>query len=178
KLEIADDSRGGVPGVNVTVTGRNGSYPLAFADLPLAVTIVLGDATAGQAGSCGRRSFDANQYPFQAIHAGLVTVGSPPPAKMAVAELKADPLSSSGTLRIRVKNLAGVVRQASVSVVAPEGIEVSTPTEEVKLAAWQERVVSVPIVNRTALVGSRYPVFAEVQYDDEGVHQTVAGQGM
>ncbi len=59
KLEIADDSRGGVPGVNVTVTGRNGSYPLAFVDLPLAVTIVLGDATAGQAGSCGRRSFDA-----------------------------------------------------------------------------------------------------------------------
>src|SRR5881296_2030512 len=72
---------------------------------------------------------DTNQYPFQAIHAGLVTVGSPPPAKMAVAELKADPLSSSGTLRIRVKNLAGVVRQASVSVVAPEGIEVSAPAQ-------------------------------------------------
>src|SRR5437867_9229198 len=121
---------------------------------------------------------DANQYPFQAIHAGLVTVGSPPPAKMAVAELKADPLSSSGTLRIRVKNLAGVVRQASVSVVAPEGIEVSTPTEEVKLAAWEERTVTAPIVNRTALVGSRYPLFAQVQYDEDGVHQTVAGQGM
>ena len=59
KLVITDDSRGGVPGVDVSVTGRNGSYPLAFADLPLAVTILLGDATAGQAGSCGRRSFDA-----------------------------------------------------------------------------------------------------------------------
>ena len=121
---------------------------------------------------------DANQYPFQAVHLGLVTVGSPPPAKVAVSELKADPLSSSGTLSIRVKNLAGVARQASVSVVAPEGIEVTAPTQEVKLAAWEERTVSVPIVNRTALVGSRYPVFAEVQYDDEGVHQTVAGQGM
>src|SRR5437667_7448290 len=121
---------------------------------------------------------DANQYPFQAIHLGLVTVGSPPPARVAVAELKADPLSSSGTLRIRVKNLAGVVRQASVSVVAPEGIEVSTPTEEVKLAALQDRVVTVPIGTPPALLGSRYPVFAEVQYDDEGVHQTVAGQGM
>src|SRR5213593_2447494 len=121
---------------------------------------------------------DANQYPFQAIHVGLVTVGSPPPAKVAVAELKANPLSSSGTLRIRVKNLAGVVRQASVSVVAPEGIEVSAPAQDLRLAAWEERTVSVPIVNRTALVGSRYPVFAEVQYDDEGVHQTVAGQGM
>ena len=121
---------------------------------------------------------DANQYPFQAIHVGLVTVGSPPPAKVAVAELKANPLSSSGTLRIRVKNLAGVVRQASVSVVAPEGIEVSAPAQDLRLAAWEERTVSVPIVNRTALVGSRYPVFAEVQYDDEGVHQAVAGQGI
>src|SRR5213592_638748 len=121
---------------------------------------------------------DANQYPFQAIHAGLVTVGSPPPARVAVAELKADPLSSSGTLRIRVKNLAGVVRQASVSVVAPEGIEVTAPAQDAKLAAWEERTVSVPIVNRTALVGSRYPVFAEVQYDEDGVHQAVIGQGM
>lgn len=59
KLVIADDTRGGVPGVDVRVSGRNGSYPLAFAELPLAVTILLGDATAGQAGSCGRRSFDA-----------------------------------------------------------------------------------------------------------------------
>src|SRR5436309_8590312 len=36
----------------------------------------------------------ANQYPFQAIHVGLVTVGSPPPAKASVSEVKADPLSS------------------------------------------------------------------------------------
>jgi len=121
---------------------------------------------------------DANQYPFQAVHLGLVTVGSPPPAKVAVSELKADPLSSSGTLSIRVKNLAGVARQASVSVVAPEGIEVTAPTQEVKLAAWEERTVTAPIVNRTALVGSRYPLFAQVQYDEDGVHQTVAGQGM
>ncbi len=59
KLEVVDDTRGGVPGVQVKVTGRNGSYPLGFADLPLAVTVLLGDARAGQAGSCGRRSFDA-----------------------------------------------------------------------------------------------------------------------
>src|SRR3989449_7585450 len=113
---------------------------------------------------------DANQYPFQAIHLGLVTLGSPPPAKMAVSEVKADPLSSAGTLRIRVKNLAGVVRQASLSVVTPEGVEVTAPVQDVKLAAWEERTVSVPIVNRTALVGSRYPVFAEVQYDRSEEH--------
>ena len=54
----------------------------------------------------------------------------------------------------------------------------TVPAQDVKLAAWEERTVSVPIVNRTALVGSRYPVFAEVQYDDDGVHQAVVGQGM
>src|SRR6266566_3458520 len=107
-----------------------------------------------------------------------LTVGDSPPAKMTVSELKADPLSSAGTLRIRVKNLAGVVRQASLTLVTPEGIEVTAPVQDVKLAAWEERTVSVPIVNRTALVGSRYPVFAEVQYDDDGVHQAVVGQGM
>src|SRR6266404_6023408 len=121
---------------------------------------------------------DTNQYPFQAIHLGLITVGSPPPARMAVSEVKGDPLSNAGTLLIRLKNLAGVVRQASLSVVTPEGIEVTVPAQDVKLAAWEERTVSVPIVNRTALVGSRYPVFAEVQYDDDGAHQAVVGQGM
>jgi len=101
---------------------------------------------------------DANQYPFQAIHLGLVTVGSPPPAKAAVSEVKADPLSSAGTLRIRLKNLAGVVRQASLTVVTPEGLEVTAPVQDVKLAAWEERTVSVPF--------------------EDGVHQAVAGQGM
>ena len=121
---------------------------------------------------------DANQYPFQAIHVGLVTVGSPPPAKGAVSELKADALANAGPLRIRLKNLGCVVRQTAGTVATPEGIEATTPAVDVKLAAWEERTVSVPIVNRTALAGSRYPVFAQVQYDDEGVHQAVAGQGM
>src|SRR2546428_2525860 len=34
---------------------------------------------------------DTHQYPFQAIHLGLGTVGNSPPAKMTVSELKADP---------------------------------------------------------------------------------------
>src|SRR5438445_9850674 len=72
---------------------------------------------------------DTNQYPFQAIHLGLVTVGNSPPAKMSVSEVKADPLSSAGTLRIRGKNLAGVVRQASLTLVTPEGIEVTAAVQ-------------------------------------------------
>ena len=72
KLAIVDDSGGGVPGVDVRVSGRNGSYPLAFAELPLAVTVLLGDAAAGQAGSCGRRSFDAGSCRSTRGGSGLV----------------------------------------------------------------------------------------------------------
>ncbi|HJQ83796.1 MAG TPA: DUF4215 domain-containing protein [Candidatus Binatia bacterium] len=59
RLEVNDLTRGGLPEVAVSVTGRNGSYAAGVSDLPLALTIVLGDETAGLAGACGRRGFDA-----------------------------------------------------------------------------------------------------------------------
>jgi hypothetical protein len=34
----------------------------------------------------------------------------------------------------------------------------------------------VPLVNRSALAGSRYPVFLAVEYDDGPVHQTVIAE--
>ena len=34
------------------------------------------------------------------------------------------------------------------------------------------------MVNRTALAGSRYPVFVAVEYDDGGMHQSVVAQGI
>jgi hypothetical protein len=121
---------------------------------------------------------DANQYPFQALHVAWVTLGEPPPAKLQVAEVKAEPLARSGSLRVRLKNLAGAARQASVQVVAPEGVEVTHPEQSLPLPAWEEASLSAPLVNRTALAGSRYPVFVTAEYDDEGVHQAVIGQGM
>jgi hypothetical protein len=122
---------------------------------------------------------DANQYPFQALHMGVVTLGSsPPPAKISVSEVKAAPISSSGSLSVRVKNLAGVERKATLTVALPEGLEVAKPIDQVSLAAWEEATVSVPIVNRTALAGSRYPIFAAVEYDEDGVHQAVTAQAV
>ena len=121
---------------------------------------------------------DGNQYPFQALHMASVTLGNPPPAKLSVAEVRGEPLATSGSLRVRLKNLAGTPRQTSVHVVVPEGVEVTQPEQSLSLAAWEEGSLSVPLVNRTALAGSRYPVFITAEYDDDGVHQAVIGQGM
>jgi hypothetical protein len=121
---------------------------------------------------------DANQYPFQALQVGMVVVGSLPPAKLAVPEIKAPGLARSVNVHIRLKNLAGQERKAALAVMVPEGIEVTGAPPAVTLAAWEEKVVSVPLVNRTAREGSRLPIFVTVQFDDGAIHQAVVAQGM
>src|SRR5262245_17769506 len=121
---------------------------------------------------------DQNQYPFQALHVSLITRGNPLPAKIAVTKVDITPLESSATMTIRLKNLAGVERAATVNVFAPEDIEIEGGAPEVKLAAWAEDSVERDITNRTALTGSRYPVFAIVEYDEQGTHHAVVSQGL
>ena len=99
---------------------------------------------------------DANEYPFQALQTQSVVVGNPPPAKVAVPAIKSEDIAGSGTLAVTVKNLTPDTRTAVVDVLVPDGL----------------------ITNRTALVGSRYPVFVSAQYDDGPVHQSVVAQGI
>lgn len=121
---------------------------------------------------------DANQYPFQALHVGLLTIGSPTPARAAVPEVQAGALDTSGSVRIKVKNLAASERKAAVSMIVPDGIEATRPTQEVGLGGWEEKSISLPLLNRTALAGSRYPIFVALQYDEGDMHQTVLSQGV
>ena len=121
---------------------------------------------------------DQNQYPFQALQTQTVLVGNPPPAKIAVPAIKSDDIAGSGTLTLTVKNLTADPHTARVSVFVPEGLEATDPVREVKLEGWKEQVLEVPVTNRTALAGSRYPVFVAVEYDDGSVHQAAVAQGM
>ena len=121
---------------------------------------------------------DQNQYPFQALQTQAILVGNPPPAKIAVPAIKSDDIAGSGTLTLTVKNLTADPHTARVSVFVPEGLEATDPVREVKLEGWKEQVLEVPVTNRTALAGSRYPVFVAVEYDDGSVHQAAVAQGM
>jgi hypothetical protein len=121
---------------------------------------------------------DANGYPFQTLHAAVVSVGDPPPARVVVTAVEAAPLARSGAVRIRVKNLATVPRQPMVMVLVPEGLEVKEPVPPVPLEPWQEKDVEAEILNRAALPGSRYPVFVIAEYDEEGAHHAVVAHGM
>jgi hypothetical protein len=121
---------------------------------------------------------DQNQYPFQALFAQALVVGNPPAAKVAVPAITNTDIAGEGTLNVTVKNLTPDPRTATVTVLVPEGLEATSPSRTVDLAGWKDDTLRVRVVNRTALVGSRYPVFVTVEYDDGGVHQAVVAQGM
>jgi hypothetical protein len=121
---------------------------------------------------------DQNQYPFQALQTQTILVGSPPPAKVVVPTIKSGDIAGSGTLTLTVKNLTADPRTARVSVFVPEGLEATDPVREVKLDAWKEQNLTIPIMNRTALGGSRYPVFVVAEYDDGAVHESAVAQGI
>jgi hypothetical protein len=121
---------------------------------------------------------DANQYPFQALQTQTVVIGNPPPAKMAVPTITAEDVAGTGTLALTVKNLTPDTRTAAVRVLVPEGLEVTDGSRKVTLEGWKEEHITVPVTNRTALIGSRYPVFVSAEYDDGPVHQAVVAQGI
>src|SRR5262249_35041751 len=115
---------------------------------------------------------DANAYPFQALLVATQIVGNPPAAKVLVPEIKSDGIAESGPLKIKFKNAAAAERDVTFRVIVPEGLEASDPTGTIHLKSYGEDSTSVTILNRTALAGSRYPVFVTVDYDDGGVHQS------
>lgn len=122
---------------------------------------------------------DLNQYPFQALEVQALTVGSPPPAKLAVQGPTLDGgLAGSGRLTVQLKNLSAEARTVQLRVQLPDGIEAAPPTQTVDLPGWGEKTLRVPATNRTALAGSRYPVFAIAEYEDGPVHHAVVGRGM
>jgi hypothetical protein len=114
---------------------------------------------------------DANQYPFQALQVQTVTAGNPPPSKVAITSLKPQgPVAGTENVDVAMKNLTGDARTLIVGLMVPDGL--------LELAGWGEQKLAIPVTNRTALAGSRYPVFAVAEYDDGGVHQTSIGQGV
>ena len=121
---------------------------------------------------------DANLYPFQALLVTTQVVGNPPTAKLTVPEIKSNGIAESGPLSIKFKNMVAAERDVTFRVIVPEGLEASEPTGTIHLKGYGEDTTSVTVLNRTALAGSRYPVFVAVEYDDGGIHQGIVAQGI
>ena len=119
---------------------------------------------------------DTNQYPFEALHVGTIEAGGPPPARVAVAKFEPGSVADAGELEVRVKNLSDVARDVRLRVLLPEALEGKPSGETLELDAWEERPVSLRLVNRAALPGSRYPVFVALEYEDGPIHQALVAR--
>jgi hypothetical protein len=121
---------------------------------------------------------DANQYPFQALHVAVAQTQDAAPAKVVVRDMSIPGFADTATTSVHVKNLSSLPREATVTLFAPEGLEVPEPVRQVRLDAWGEGTAEIRLVNRSALPGSRYPVFAAAEYEEDGVHQTTTSHAV
>lgn len=119
---------------------------------------------------------DANHYPFQALLVATLVIGSPPPAQVAIPRFESPGIARSGELALQVKNLSAAERSISIHLLLPDALEASEPSRTLSLAPWEEKTLSAGLVNRTALPGSRYPVFVAAEYDAPPFHQALVAQ--
>jgi hypothetical protein len=97
---------------------------------------------------------------------------------VVLTQLDTSPVRESAPIRARVKSLSDATRQAHVRFITPRGLEVAPPTHSLALAPWADAVADARAINRGALPGSRYPVFATIEYDDAGVHHAALARGV
>lgn len=116
---------------------------------------------------------DTNLYPFQAVSVGTFQVGKPPLPKLSVTPVATVKLADEAELSVTLKNLSESPKQVTLRAVGPEAIEARASAEAAKLDGWEERSVSLGLVNRAALPGSVYPLFVTAEWDEGDVHQTV-----
>jgi hypothetical protein len=121
---------------------------------------------------------DANGYPFQALQLALVSTPGATPSLVAVLGVEAEPIQGSGSLRARIKSLSEAARPVRAQFYVPRGLELSAPAQTLTLGPWAEMEVRGKVVNRAALPGSRYPVFATVEYEDGSGHHAAVGHAI
>jgi hypothetical protein len=114
---------------------------------------------------------DGNQYPLSALSVTTFNIGQVLTAEI-LGVLEPLSLSKSGTLHLRIKATDGRSRRVSVRVVLPVQLTIDPPIQEIDLPAGQEQGLSFHIRNFSALPGSRYPIFAIIEYTEDGRHGT------
>jgi hypothetical protein len=121
---------------------------------------------------------DANGHPFQALQVALIATGNATPSLVVLTQVDAAPVRDTAPVRARLKSLSEIPRQAQVRFITPRGLEITPATHALPLAPWADAQVEAQVVNRAVLAGSRYPVFATLEYDDAGTHHAALASGV
>jgi hypothetical protein len=116
---------------------------------------------------------DSAFHSFQTLQVAAIVLGEPGPSDVEIGGVTSSPVTHAGSVEVRLRNVAASSRETAISLLAPRDLEVEEPSRRVVLPAGAEAFVSFRVVPRGALPGSRYAVFALVEYDGAAGHQAV-----
>ena len=119
---------------------------------------------------------DANAYPFTAVLCTTYSVHEGSQADI-FGHLEIDPIEDKGILRLRVKNLASASIRSSLTLFAARELSFGDHSTPLLLQAGQEKRLEVDLYNFSALPGSRYPVYAVLQYQQDNRRHTFLARG-
>lgn len=107
---------------------------------------------------------DANQYPFSAISmAAVQNKEASSPALFAIS--KNIEMASEGRLELKIKNLSAEPKKLDISFFLPKELSAEKILSPPNLAPNEEKRITHPLRNFSALAGSTYPIFAVIQYE-------------
>lgn len=159
-----------------TLPGRSLLAPNASAEVQSTLSIeetVLGRhplfVTVGYA--------DTNGYPFSAILCATFFIEKDTSSDI-FGMMSTEPLAESGRLYLQLKNVGQEEVGFRTNIFTPREVSVGDYEREMQLSPGRETSFEVPIHNFSALPGSRYPVYAVVEYEKEDIHYTnvISGQ--
>jgi hypothetical protein len=113
---------------------------------------------------------DANDYPLSAISYVELIVGEDRAPALA-ASLESIDLAETGELVLRVTNLGERAREVQARLVLPRELVTDLEDRTLSLGGLESRTETLNVRNQTALSPSTYPVFALLEYREDG-HNT------
>ncbi len=112
---------------------------------------------------------DRNQYPSTALSVVYVDYQDHA-ASRVTGEMKPLEISEREKMIIVIKILENTGKDTKVRLIVPKEFSGEPPVTELKLPPGGEKTLVYEVKNLAALPGSRYPIYAVIEYDDEQYH--------
>jgi len=124
------------------------------------------------------RYADRLGFPYSAVWMADVSVGGALPADWAVGTLSEAAMAGRGTLSLSVDLLEGRRLPVTARLVLPDELACATPERRLEVQEGAPATAVFEVENRGARQGSRYLVFAVIEYVANGTNQTSVAGGL
>jgi hypothetical protein len=120
---------------------------------------------------------DANQYPFSALTGQTFAYRAEDTPGDVFGRLQTATFWQSGQTKLTIKNLSDQAVNAAVDLITPRELRAVGSRQTTLVPARGAVTVDFTVENLSALNGSNYQVFAVIEYDKAGLHQTSIAPG-